>query len=158
METETTRKHDDGLLSPEAEPATAPPGEEPVGPLLLALVSESVKLIRQEIELARTEVGEKLALLQRYAVSLALGGILLLAALFFLLSALDHGFRVLLESVVAARVAVWLAPLLLALVLGGIGWLMVAGARRMLRAEGLTLSHTAASLRESTQWIKERVR
>ena len=153
----TSRKRDDGLPPPEAGPAPVPPGEEPVGVLLHALIGESGKLIRQEMELARTELAEKLALLQRYAVSMAVGGILFLAALFFLLSALISGFRVLLEAVVVPEVATWLAPLLLAVVLGLLGWAIVSGARRMLRIEGLTLSNTAASLRESTQWIKDRV-
>ena len=155
---ETTREHAGGPPSPDAEPATAASGEVPAGVLLHALIGESGKLVRQEIELARTELAEKLSLLRRYAVSMLLGGILFLAALFFLLSALDQGFRVLLERVVATEVAVWLAPLLLALVLGVLGWVMTGGARRMLRTEGLTLSNTAASLRESTQWIKDRVR
>jgi hypothetical protein len=154
----TIRKRDDGLPPTEAGPAPAAPGEEPAGVLLHALIGESAKLIRQEIELARTELGEKLSLLQRYAVSMVLGGVLFLAALFFLLSALDRGFRVLLEAVVADEVATWLAPLVLAVVLGLLGWMAVAGARRMVRAEGLMLSHTAASLRESTQWIKDRMR
>jgi len=154
----TQPERDDLPPPPPAEPSGDTPGEEPVAALLYALVAESGKLVRQEVELARTELAEKVALVQRYAVSMALGGVLFLAALFFLLSALDHGFRVLLAAVVAAEVATWLAPLILAVLLGAVGWMMIAGARRTLRTEGLTLSHTAASLRESTQWIKDRVR
>jgi hypothetical protein len=154
----TSRKRNDGLPPPETEAAPAAPVQEPIGVLLHAIIGESGKLVRQEMELARTELAEKLVLLQRYTVSMVLGGILFTAALFFLLSALDHGFRIVLEAVVASEVVTWLAPLLLALVLGLLGWAVIASARRMLRVEGLTLSNTAASLRESAQWIKKRVR
>jgi hypothetical protein len=151
---------------PEAGPE---PGEEEerrieaeedatTGRLLRGIIAESTSLLRQEIELARVELGEKIALLQRYATGMAVGVALLTVALFFLLSALDRGFSAALAGWMDDRVAMWLAPLILAALLGGIGFWLLASARRTLRAEGLAPERTVETLRENTNWIKERLR
>lgn len=126
--------------------------------LLRGVIAESSRLLRQEIELARTEIGEKAALLQRYAAGVAAGGALLACAFFFLLSALDRGFSAALATWMDERIAGWLAPLLLAAMLGGIGFWLLSNARRALRSEGLTPERTVETLRENTHWIKERLR
>ena len=143
----------------EIEEAAAPPdGDDSVRKLVLGLIVESTNLIRQEIELARTELGEKLDLLRRYTTGMAIGVALLALAFFFLLSALDRGFTVALATWMDDRVALWLAPLILAALLGAIGFWVLTSARRTLRAEGLTPERTVETLRENTTWIKERLR
>ena len=87
-----------------------------------------------------------------------MGVALLAVACFFLLSSLDRGFAALLASWMDDRIALWLAPLLLAAVIGGIGFWLLSSARRTLRAEGLTPERTVETLRENTNWIKERLR
>ena len=132
--------------------------DESVKALLLGVLAESTRLLRQEIELARAELGEKVELARRYVAAMALAAALLACAFFFLLSALDRGFAAALATWVDDRVALWLAPLILAAVLGGAGYWLLASARRTLRAEGLTPEQTVESLRENTHWLKERLR
>jgi uncharacterized membrane protein YqjE len=129
-----------------------------IGEILRGIAAQAVALVRQEIELARTELGEKVGLLRRYVASMAVGAALLACAFFFLLSALSRGLGVALALLLDERIAVWLAPLLLALLLGAIGLRLLAGARRTLKAEGLAPEETVESLRENTTWIKERLR
>ena len=135
-----------------------PGPDESVRTLVLGLIAESTNLIRQEIELARVELGEKVDLLRRYVSGMAVGVALLACAFFFLLSALDRGFAAALAAWMDERIAVWLAPLILAALLGGIGYWLLTSARRTLRAEGLTPERTVETLRENTTWIKERLR
>jgi Putative Actinobacterial Holin-X, holin superfamily III len=135
-----------------------PGPDESVRTLVLGLIAESTNLIRQEIELARVELGEKIDLLKRYVTGMAVGVALLAVALFFLLSALDRGFATALATWMDDGVARWLAPLILAALLGGIGFRLLTSARRTLREEGLSPERTVETLRENTTWIKERLR
>jgi hypothetical protein len=135
-----------------------PGPDESVRALVLGLITESTNLIRQEIELARVELGEKVDLLRRYVSGMAVGVALLACAFFFLLSALDRGFAAALATWMDERIALWLAPLILAALLGGIGYWLLASARRTLREERLTPERTVRTLRENTTWIKERLR
>ena len=135
-----------------------PGPDDSVRTLILGVIAESTNLIRQEIELARVELGEKVELLRRYVTGMAAGVALLAVAFFFLLSALDRGFAAALATWMDDGVALWLAPLILAAILGGIGFRLLTTARRTLRAEGLTPERTVQTLRENTNWIKERLR
>ncbi len=126
--------------------------------LVLGLITESTNLIRQEIELARVEIGDKIDLLKRYVTGVAVGAALLACAFFFLLSALDRGVAAALATWMDERIALWLAPLILAALLGSIGYWLLASARRTLREERLTPERTVRTLRENTTWIKERLR
>ena len=132
--------------------------DESVRRLVLGLIAESTTLVRQEIELARTELAEKVELLRRYVTGMAIGAALLAVAFFFLLSALDRGFAAALATWLDDEVALWLAPLILGALLAGIGFWLLMSARRTLRAEGLTPERTVETLRENTTWIKERLR
>ncbi|MBW3628230.1 MAG: phage holin family protein [Gemmatimonadetes bacterium] len=143
----------------EAEAETAGPDDAgSTAALLRGVIAESTRLLRQEIELARAEMGEKADLLQRYVAGVAAGGALLACAFFFLLSALDRGFGAALATWMDERIAGWLAPLILAAILGGVGFWLLSNARRALRSEGLTPERTVETLRENTHWIKERLR
>jgi hypothetical protein len=133
-------------------------GDGSTGALLRGILAQAATLFRQEVELVRTEVGEKVGMVRRYATAMALGAVLLACAFFFLMSALSRGLGVALALLVDDRIAVWLAPLLLAMLLGGIGYWLLASARRTLRTEGLAPEETVQSLRENTTWIKERLR
>ena len=132
-------------------------GKVPTSRLVREIIAESGNLVRKEVELARAELGEKLSLLQKYLINLIVGCAILACALFFLLSALDRGFVSVLATFLDDSVAAWLAPLILALLLGAVGAWLVARARRMLRAEGLVPEKTMATLRENSTWIKERL-
>jgi hypothetical protein len=77
---------------------------------------------------------EELAVHARGAVTAAIGGVLLLAALLTAVWALNTGLTSLLAQVADLDVAIWLSPLLLTVALAGIGWSMIRGARAGPRA------------------------
>lgn len=129
-----------------------------LGSLIKELGDESSRLIQEEIQLAKTEMREKVQVYERNAVKMAIGGVLLLGALFVLLVAVNRGLTALLTLFVAVEVAVWLAPLILAAVAGLIGWSMVKGAQKAMKKEGVTPKRTVATLREEKNWVKQEAR
>lgn len=155
--TATGEAASDPYRDPGESARTASKRQRSLGSLFGDLTSETRTLVQQEVALARAEISEKVTLLQRSTLFMALGGAFAVAALLTLVAALNNGLIALLNEVVALEVAVWLAPLILALVLGGIAWLLIDRGREKLKRERLTLERTADSLREDTRWIKEKV-
>jgi uncharacterized membrane protein YqjE len=68
-----------------------------VAGLLRDISTETVTLVRQELDLARAEMREKLDVYQRSTMTLGAGAVLLLAALLTGLWALNTGITALLE-------------------------------------------------------------
>lgn len=131
--------------------------ERSIGSLLRELSSEASTLVRQEVELAKTEVSEKIGVFQRNLVSMAIGGAVLVAAIVVLVNAIGNGLIALFEGWVGLETAVWLAPLLLALVLGLVGWSLVKKATSAMKEEGVTPHRTAETLRDDKRWVERKV-
>lgn len=129
-----------------------------LGELLRELSSEGRSLVRQEVELAKAEMSEKVSVYTRNAASIAVGGALLLVAGIALATAIIYGLIVLLDSFMAFEIAVWLAPLLFAAVVGAIGWSMVKKAKETLARESVVPRQTVATLREDKHWVQSKVR
>lgn len=125
--------------------------------LLKQLTREISTLLRQEVELAKTEMSEKASRLGAHLGALGLGvGVALLAAL-ALLAAAIYGLTAILEGFMPLRVAVWLAPLIIGLTLGGVGYLLVKKALERLKGESIVPRRTTQSLREDKEWLKQKV-
>lgn len=129
-----------------------------IGSLIREIGDESSQLIREEIQLAKAEMREKVEVYERNGVKMAIGGALLVGALFVLLVAINRGLTVLFDEFMAVEVAVWLAPLVLAAVIGLVGWSMVQNAQKEMKREGLTPKRTMKTLREETTWAKQQAR
>jgi uncharacterized membrane protein YqjE len=125
--------------------------------LLRQLSSETVSLVRQELELAKAEMREKAEVYQRSMVSIGIGAALLLAALLTGLWALNSGLTTLLAQVMDLEIAIWLSPLVLTIALAAIGWAMIRGANERMKGEGLVPRQTTDTLREDSRWAKEKV-
>jgi hypothetical protein len=125
--------------------------------LFRQLSTDSGNLVRQEVELAKAEMREKLGVYQRSMVSIGIGSALLLAALLTGLWALNTGLTALLAQVMDLEIAVWLSPLILTVALAAIGWGMVRGGRERMAAEGLVPRRTTTALREDKRWAREKV-
>jgi hypothetical protein len=89
---------------------------------------------------------------------MVVGGALLLAALLLVVQALNHTFTALLTLIFGVGVAVWLAPLVLALVIGGLGWDFLSSAKRRIGQEGLVPHATTETLRDDQRWARRKVR
>lgn len=135
-----------------------PPENRSFGQLVRELGAESSTLIREELRLAKAEMREKANVYEKNAAKMAAGGVFLAGALFMLLVALNRGLTVLLEGLVGAETALWLSPVILAVVAGIIGWSMVKAAQNAMREEGIVPEETVETLREEKDWIQREAR
>ena len=128
-----------------------------VGDLIRELADEGRTLLRNEVSLVKAELSDKVHVYEKNSSRIAIGSALLLAALFFVLWALNMGVTALLTLVVEPEIAVWLAPLLLGIVLALVGRGMVKGGAAEIRHEGIVPERTARTLRDDTRWAKDQV-
>lgn len=127
-----------------------------VADLLRELSSETVHLVRQELELAKAEMREKFHVYQRSMMTMGAGAVLLLAALLTGLWAVNTGLTALLAQSMDLGIAVWLSPLILTVVLGAMGWGMIGGAKKRMKEEGLVPQQTTTALRDDKRWAKRK--
>jgi uncharacterized membrane protein YqjE len=128
-----------------------------LGQLLKQLTREVSTLLRQEVELAKTEMSEKASRVGANLGSLALGGGVAFLGALALLAAAIYGLTALLDGFLSLRIAVWLAPLIIGLVLAAAGYFLVRKALERLKGESIVPRKTTQSLREDKEWLKQKV-
>ena len=133
------------------------PDTRSIGDLIRELADEGRSLLRNEVSLVKAELSDQVHVYERNSSRIAIGGAFLLAALFFVLWAVNMGVTALLTLVVEAEIAVWLAPLLIGIILAVIGRSMVKGGTNEIRHEGLVPERTVRTLRDDTRWAKDQV-
>jgi len=131
--------------------------DQSLGALIRELTREVSLLFHQEVELAKTEMSEKAALVGRNVGALALGGAIALVGGLALLAAVVTGLGALLDTFLPAGVAVWLSPLLVGAALTFYGYSRIQTALATLRHEGLVPKQTTQTLQENTQWLKAKI-
>jgi putative Mn2+ efflux pump MntP len=123
--------------------------ERSIGQLFAELTEETRTLVRQEIQLARAELSEKVAGIGTDIGSMV-GGVAVLYA----------GFLVLLAAIVIGLAHVigpgWAALLVAVVTLAIGGWMVTRGLQDM-KQRNLKPEKTVASLKETKQWAKEQV-
>src|SRR4051812_2977930 len=119
-----------------------------LGSLIKELSDDSTRLLRQEIELAKAEMREKLDVYKANMTKLVIGGSLLVAALFGLLITINHGLTALLDQFMNLSIAYWLSPLIITVVIGLVGRSMVANAKANMNREGVVPRETIDSLKD----------
>ncbi len=129
-----------------------------VGDLLKELTDESRTLVRQEVELVKVEMSEKIDHLTSQATSMAVGGAIAFAGLIVLLFAISEGMTALFAQFMSAELAIWLGPLVLAIVLAVIGYSMINSAKEKMRETSLRPEKAAYEARETKNWAKEKAR
>jgi xanthine/uracil permease len=131
--------------------------ERSIGQLLKELRDETTTLLRQEVDLAKTEMGEKASRVGKNVGSLAVGGGVAFLGALALLAAVIYGLTSILNQFMSVGVAIWLAPLIVGLVLAAIGYSLVQKALATLRQESLTPTRTTQTLQENKEWLKARM-
>jgi hypothetical protein len=131
--------------------------KEPVTDLFRDLRDESMNLIRQQIELAKEETMEKVTKLLRNSAYLSGGAAVAFLGAFYILLGLNN---LLLNGFVGAGMgrdtAVWLAPLLVGVVVGVIGYIFVQKAINTFKHASLVPEKTINSIKEDQQWLSNR--
>lgn len=126
--------------------------------LLGRLGSETATLARLDMALVRSEMREKLEHLRRGGLLLAVGTAVLLVALLPLVETLVRGLTALFEGWIGLDVAVWLAPLVVALFVGAVGYGLIRAGTGNLREEKLIPEKTRDSLQRQKRWMQARFR
>jgi membrane protein len=122
-----------------------------LGQLVTHLANEMTTLVRQEMLLARTELGEKVAQAKKGTVLTAGGAVLAYGGLLALIAAVVLGL-------IAAGVPAWGAALIAALVAGGGGYMLVRMGVAALKPSELVPRETIESLKEDVPWPKSHAR
>jgi Putative Actinobacterial Holin-X, holin superfamily III len=123
--------------------------ERSVGELFGQLSQDLGLLVRQEAQLAKAEVQEKLTRVTANLVSLATGGLVALVGGL----ALTAGIILLLIDPVGLDP--WLAAALIGALMGVVGWVMLRGALQELKRIDPTPRRTVETIKEDVQWAKE---
>jgi len=137
---------------------TSTKDERSLGQLLKELSSETTMLLRQEVDLAKAEMSEKVSRVGTNTAAVGVGGAVALLGAMALVAALILGLISLFDNFMSPEVAVWVAPLLVGAVLAAIGYSMIKKAMATLRQESLTPKKTTQSLQENKEWLKEKIR
>lgn len=132
-------------------PLASRPQDRSIGALIGDLAHETTDLLRKELELAKTEMSEKVERLQNATVSMTAGAAVLYA-----------GFLVFLLFVVAALDTIlsnwidtsWLSPLIVSVVVLGIGYFMLRSGRKRFEAGALVPRRTMRSLQRDASFMQ----
>jgi uncharacterized membrane protein YqjE len=125
--------------------------DRPTGELLRELSQQTTELVRQEIELAKAELGEK-------GKQAGLGAGMFGGAGLFGVGA----FAALTTTIIAAldrAMALWLAALIVAVVYGIVAAVLAQRGKQKVQAVGAPVPEQARdSVKEDVQWAKTRMR
>ena len=125
--------------------------------LLRELTTATRTLLKQEVDLAKTEMTEKASRVGTNLGALAVGGAVAFLGALALLAAMVYGLTSILSKFMSLGVAVWLAPLIVGGILAAVGTSLVKKALATLKRESLTPEKTTQSLQENKAWLKQKI-
>jgi hypothetical protein len=120
------------------------------------LSTETVTLLRQEIDLAKTELKEKVADIATMSRTAAIGGGLAFAGGLALLAAVILAVTSLFSRFMSLWVSMWVAPLVVGITLAALGYMMIRSTLDTHR-QSLVPHRTAESLQENKEWLKSKI-
>jgi hypothetical protein len=118
-----------------------------LGELFSELSQETTTLIRQEVNLAKTEMSQKASRVGKDVGFMAAGGAVAYAGLLAIIA----GVIALLGLVIP----LWLSALLVGLVVAGVGYFLVRRSLDALKQEDLAPRETIETLKEDKEWAKD---
>ena len=118
-----------------------------LGELFSDLARETGTLVRQEVELAKTEMTQKATRVGKDVGFLAAGGAVAYAGFLGILAAIAIGLGQL-------GVPWWLATLLVGVVVAVVGAVLVQRGLNALRQENLAPQRTVTTIKEDVEWVK----
>ena len=121
-----------------------------LGELFSELAQETSTLVRQEVDLAKVEMGQKASRVGKDVGFLAAGGVVAYAGLLAILAAVI--------VVLDTFLPLWLAALLVGLVVVAVGYFLIKKGLDALKKEDLAPRQTMETLKEDGQWIKDQTR
>jgi hypothetical protein len=126
--------------------------------LVKSLRDDTSGLIRDEVALAKAELGEKIAAASRNIGYLAAGALVAYAGMIFLLVAVSFILRALfLAGEVSEPIANVLSFLIVGAIIGGVGASLLTKAINTLKKETPIPTKTVKSLKEDKAWVQRKV-
>lgn len=121
-----------------------------LGDLFSELASETSTLVRQELQLAKTEMTQKATSAGKDIGMIGAGGALAYAGLLAVIAAVVIGLGQL--------IPMWLSALIVGLVVIGVGYMLVQRGLTALKQVNPAPSQTIETLKEDAQWAKDQTR
>jgi hypothetical protein len=121
-----------------------------LGELFSELAQETSTLVRQEVNLAKTEMSQKASTAGKHVGVLAAGGALAYAGLLAILA----GVIALLNDIMP----LWAASLLVGIVVAVGGYILVRRGLDALKREDFAPRETIETLKEDQQWAKDQTK
>lgn len=123
--------------------------ERSIGELFGELSQDMGLLVRQEAQLAKTEMQAKLSRVTTDLISLAAGGVVALVGGLAITAA------VILLLIHPIGLTPWLAALIVGALLGIVGWVMLQRGLKDLKRTDPTPRRTVETIKDDIQWAKE---
>jgi hypothetical protein len=139
-----------GGAGAETSPAPSPSGDSkrPIGVVVSSIVDGARLLARKHVELAKIEAGEAVAVRGKGAGLISTAGVIgFIAIVFVALSG---------SAALDIVVPTWAAYLIVAGILGVIGWVLVAAGRRAIKTAP-TPELSREALKEDARWAKRQL-
>jgi hypothetical protein len=124
--------------------------ERSLGELFADLARETSTLVRQEVELARTEMTQKATQVARDGGTIGIGGAIAYAGFLAVVAALILGLGLFLP--------LWLSALIVGLVVAGIGYAVLQSGLSALKRANLAPRETIETLKEDAEWAKDQTK
>lgn len=136
------------VIDPATAPAAPPVDDRSVGDLVSELFTETGTLVRQEVQLAKTEARQELKEAGAAVGSAVAGGAVAYAGLIALVIGLGWGLGELLDG------AEWLGIIIVGLIVAIIGYVLLKKGLDKIQQLSPPLDTTTQTLKEDKQWLK----
>jgi len=124
--------------------------ERSLGDLFAELSRETSTLVRQEVELAKTEMSRKATRMGKHVGFIAAGALIAYAAFLALMTAAI--------ALLARELPIWGAALLVGLIVAGVSYFLVQKGLDGLKQTDLTPRRTVQTLKEDVEWAKDQMK
>lgn len=124
--------------------------ERSIGELFAELANETSTLVRQEVQLAKTEITQKVTSAGKDAGMIGAGGALAYAGLLAVIAAIIIGLGQL--------IPMWASALVVGLVVIGVGYLLIQSGLSALKRIDPTPRETIETIKEDVDMVKEQTR
>jgi hypothetical protein len=117
-----------------------------LGELFSDLSRQTSTLVRQEVQLAKTEMTDKATKVGKDVASMAAGGAVAYAGFLAIIAAIIILF--------AEVIPLWLSAFLVGVAVTTAGYLLIQRGREAMKQEGLAPTQTIETLKEDAEWAK----
>ncbi len=118
-----------------------------IGELFAELSQETATLVRQEVQLAKTEMSQKASRVGKDVGFLAAGGAVAYAGLLAIIAGVIF--------LVALVIPLWLSALLVGIAVAAVGYFLVRKGLDALKQEDLAPRETIETLKEDKEWAND---